>query len=117
MKFILSVIVFFISMNYSLAQNNSKPDSSKQIHRRSLPPQQEKPHIVLTDSIMEHDKKLHTFRDALPKNWIVVFKGDRMIIRAKDSIWVAFYNAAGRSINDTSEKNYNDSNYIKLQIG
>jgi hypothetical protein len=112
MKFFLYFSAFLISMSISFAQNNSKPDSSK-IHRRILPPQQEKPHIILTDSIIENDKALRNFRDICPKSWNIVLNGDRMIIRAKDSIWFAYYNAAGRSIIDTSERNYSDTNYIK----
>jgi len=113
MKITLSLIVFLFSIVISFAQNNSNANSSAQIHGRSLPPQQQKPHIVLTDSIIEHDKKLRDFRDVCPKNWSIILNGDRMIVRAKDSVWVAYYNAANRSIIDTSERNYNDTNYIK----
>src|ERR1035437_2407157 len=108
MKLSLYFFLLIILIDTSYSQNNSQADSITKPHRRILPPQQEKPHIVLTDSIIEHDKLLRNFRDVCPKNWEIILKGDRMIIRAKDSVWVAFYNAAGRSVIDTSEKNYND---------
>lgn len=113
MKNLIVLFVLLISMCISFAQNISKPDSTNQIHRRTLPPQQEKPHIVLTDSIMKKDNLLRNFKAACPKNWDIILNGDRMIIRAKDSVWVAYYNAAGRSAIDTTENNYKDTNYIK----
>ncbi len=75
--------------------------------------QRENTSVILNDSAINSDYKLSRFIKVISKDWNVKFNDSCMILSLKDSVWVSYFNAANRSITDTSEKLFNDSNYIK----
>ncbi len=98
MKSKFLVIICFLHSCILLGQNqNSKPK--------------------LSDSIFSYDKKLLEFKTNIQADWNFRFQGSKMIISCKDSIWLAFFNAANISMNDTSERKFNDSIYLKNNGG
>lgn len=68
--------------------------------------------VQINDSIFNKDHKLVTFKRNIEKDWNFQFKDSKMIISCKDSIWLMYFNAANRSVVDTTEKLFNDTSYI-----
>src|ERR1035438_9458941 len=69
--------------------------------------------VSLSDSSVRADNKLSRFIIVINKDWNVKYKDSCMTISLKDSVWVSYFNAANRSVNDTTERLFDDSTFIK----
>lgn len=69
--------------------------------------------LNLCDSAVGADGKLSQFLRIIHQDWNINFKDSCMTISFKDSVWVLYYNAANRPANDTSERIFDDTAYLK----
>ncbi len=94
MRILASLIFFLILVQFAHSQDNGA-------------------NVQLNDSLIKADDKLSRFSNSIKIDWRFEVKQDKIIVTAKDSVYVLFYNAANRAVNDTSERLYDDPLYLK----